>query len=428
MNDRSSIFGMTTVHSFAWLVAGNAVGLLLALLLVVPSLGAMLGELTWGRWASVHLAVQLYGWCSLPMIALLWRSYIALPRAGRLAPLAIDAWSGALAFGSISWLLGTNSGKPFLEWSGAPRWIFAAAMWVLAVALAAELLAERRTSADASRSLAWRAKAAFLGSLFFVPLVLALSASRSVYPAVNPHSGGATGWSLLGSTLGMIVIFIAAPVVAGAKRTGSGRALAVAWIALALSGAVFALVGHGDRSNHEPAQIAALGTLLVWPPLLVWLYRQYEWPEGSKRWLGAFGFWGTVLVSTAFVMFLPGILERSKFTNVLVSHSHVAMAGLVTSFGMLLLISLDESGRAFRAAGDGVTFWVWQGAFVTHVGVLALGGFYESAEPGLAFGPSALLDGVYAIRALAGAVMLAVSAVWLARAWNADGEVLDVGA
>jgi cytochrome c oxidase cbb3-type subunit 1 len=395
------------------------------MLLVVPSLGAMLGELTWGRWASVHLAVQLYGWCSLPMVALLWRTYIASPRAGRLAPLAIDAWSGALAFGVVAWLAGTNSGKPFLEWSGAPRWIFAGAMWLLAAALASELLAERRASADVTRSLAWRAKAAFLGSLFFVPLVLALSASRSVYPAVNPHSGGATGWSLLGSTLGMIVIFIAAPVAAGAKRTGSGRALAASWIALALSGAVFALVGHGDRSNHEPAQIAALGTLLVWPPLLAWLYRQYEWPAGSKRWLGAFGVWGTVLVSTAFVMFLPGILERSKFTNVLVSHSHVAMAGLVTSFGMLLLISLDESGRAARAAGDGATFWVWQAAFVTHVAVLAFAGFNEGADPGLVFGPSLLIDVAYAIRALAGAVMLVVSAIWLSRAWSANGEALD---
>ncbi|MFA6955959.1 MAG: hypothetical protein WC538_08830 [Thermoanaerobaculia bacterium] len=428
MNDRSSIFGMTTVHSFAWLVVGNAVGVLLALLLVVPSLGTMLGELAWGRWASVHLAVQLYGWCSLPMIALLWRTYLASPRTGRLAPLAIDAWSGALAFGAVSWLLGTNSGKPFLEWSGASRWFFAAAMWVLAAALAAEFLAERRASAEVTRSLAWRAKAAVLASLFFVPLVLALSASRSVYPAVNPHSGGATGWSLLGSTLGMIVIFIAAPVAAGARRTGSGRALAVASIALALSGAVFALVSRGDRSNHEPAQIAALGTLLVWPPLLAWLYRQYEWPAGSKRWLGAFGVWGTLLVATAFVMFLPGILERSKFTNVLVSHSHVAMGGLVTSFGMLLLTSLDESGRAARAAGDGVTFWVWQAALATHVGVLAFAGLHEGADPGLVFGPSTLIDGVYAIRALAGAVMLGVSAVWLARAWCATGEAVDARA
>jgi cytochrome c oxidase cbb3-type subunit 1 len=226
----------------------------------------------------------------------------------------------------------------------------------------------------------------------------------------------------------MIVIFIAAPVAAGAKRSGSARALAASSIALAISGAVFALVSHGDRSNHEPAQIAALGTLLVWPPLLAWLYRQYEWPEGSKRWLGAFGVWGTLLVATAFVMFLPGILERSKFTNVLVSHSHVAMAGLVTSFGMLLLTSLDESGRAARAAGDGVTFWVWQAAFATHVGVLAFGGFYEGAEPGLAFGPSALLDAVYAIRALAGAVMLAVSAVWLARACGETAEAVDARA
>lgn len=422
MTDRSAIFGRTTIHAFAWLVVGNAAGVVLALLLLAPAFGHLLGEVTWGRLASVHLSVQLYGWCSVPMIALLWRAYVATPTTGALAPLSLDAWSGALAFGAVSWLLGTNSGKPFLEWAGAPRWLFAAAMLVLALALASELLAERRVSAEAAKSLAWRVKAAVLGALFLVPLVLALSAGRSVYPAINPHSGGATGWSLLGSTLGIIVIFIATPAVVGVKRKGSTRALATAWIALAASGSVFAVVGHGDRSNHEPAQIAALATLLVWPPLLAWLYAQYEWPAGSRRWLGAFGVWGTALVSTAFVMFLPGILERSKFTNVLVSHSHLAMAGLVTSFCMLLLTALDESGRAARAAGDRSTFWLWQAAFALHVGALAFAGFREGAEPGLAFGPSSAIDAAYALRAIAGVAMLAISLIWLWRACGATGD------
>jgi cytochrome c oxidase cbb3-type subunit 1 len=425
MIDRSAIYGRTTIHAFAWLVVGNAAGVALALVLLAPSLGSMLGELTWGRWASVHLSVQLYGWCSVPMIALLWRAYVTSRQTGRLAPLALDAWSGALAFGVVSLLFGANSGKPFLEWSGASRWLFAGAMWLLALALAAELLAERRASAEAARTFAWRAKAAMLAALFCVPLVLALSAGRSVYPAINPHSGGATGWSLLGSTLGIVVIFIATPSVVGVRRMGSGRALAICWTALAASGTLFALVGHGDRSNHEPAQIAALATLLVWPPLLAWLYSQYEWPAASKLWLGAFGVWGAALVSTAFVMFLPGILERSKFTNVLVSHSHLAMAGLVTSFCMLLLTALDESGRASRAAGDRATFWLWQAAFVAHVAALAIAGLREGAEPGLAFGPSSVIDAAYAVRAAAGAAMLVISMIWLARACGAGEEALD---
>ncbi|MBI2214661.1 MAG: hypothetical protein HYU52_13530 [Acidobacteria bacterium] len=426
MIDRSAIFGRTTIHAFAWLAIGNAAGVVLALLLLVPALGSMLGELTWGRLASVHLSVQLYGWCSIPMIALLWRVYVVSPRAGRLAPLALDAWSGALAFGAVSWLLGSNSGKPFLEWAGAPRWLLAVAMWILALALAAALIAQRRSSSVGASSLAWRAKAAALGALFIVPLVLALSADRAVYPAVNPHSGGATGWSLLGSTLGIVVIFIATPALVGVERKGSARAVATCWIALAASGTLFALVGHGDRSNHEPAQIAALATLLVWPPLLLWLYSKYEWPAASRRWLGAFGVWGSALVSTAFAMFLPGILERTKFTNVLVSHSHLAMAGLVTSFCMLLLTTLDESGRAGRAAGDRMTFWLWQTAFVAHIGALAYAGFREGSDPGLAFGPSFAIDAAYAVRAVAGIAMLALSLVWLWRAQAVTEEELNV--
>lgn len=425
MTDRASIFGKTTLHAFAWLSVGNAVGALMAFLLLFPGLGSLLGELTWGRWASVHLSVQLYGWCSVPMIALLWRGYLASPDAGKLAPAALDAWSGALAFGAVSWLLGTNGGKPFLEWAGVSKWLFAAAMWTLAIALAAELLRERRATPEVARTGAFRLKAALLAGLFFVPLVLALAAGRSVYPAVNPHSGGATGWSLLGSTLGIVVIFIATPAVTGIRRKGPTRAVAAAWTALVASGAVFAMVGHGDRSNHEPAQIAALATLLVWPPLLAWLYAQYEWPAGSRRWLGAFAAWGTALVSTAFVMFLPGILERSKFTNVLVAHSHLAMAGLVTSFCMLLLTTLDESGRAVRAAGDRLSFWVWQAAFATHIGALAWAGFHEGDDPGLAFGPSRVVDAAYAIRFFAGVAMLAVALTWLARAWNGREETAD---
>ena len=56
-------------HSLAWLVIANGVGVLLATMLLVPRLNIPFGEWTYGRWMSVHMNLQLYGWCSLPLVA-----------------------------------------------------------------------------------------------------------------------------------------------------------------------------------------------------------------------------------------------------------------------------------------------------------------------------------------------------------------------
>ena len=51
-------------HALGWLVFGNAVGLYLSVLLLVPSW--QVGAWTYGRWVPVRLNVQLYGWTALP--------------------------------------------------------------------------------------------------------------------------------------------------------------------------------------------------------------------------------------------------------------------------------------------------------------------------------------------------------------------------
>ena len=64
-------------HALGWLVVGNAMGVMIAILLLLPQLNPWLGEWTYGRWMMVHMNTALYGWCSLPMIALLFRAYAA---------------------------------------------------------------------------------------------------------------------------------------------------------------------------------------------------------------------------------------------------------------------------------------------------------------------------------------------------------------
>ena len=62
---RSGVLAFAVWHNLFWLVLANAVGVLLATLLIVPRLNNILGEWTYGRWMSVHINLQLYGWCSL---------------------------------------------------------------------------------------------------------------------------------------------------------------------------------------------------------------------------------------------------------------------------------------------------------------------------------------------------------------------------
>ena len=62
-------------HSLFWLVFANSVGVLIAILLLFPSLNGLLGEWTYGRWIMVHMNLELYGWTSLPLAGFLFRTY-----------------------------------------------------------------------------------------------------------------------------------------------------------------------------------------------------------------------------------------------------------------------------------------------------------------------------------------------------------------
>ena len=189
-------------HSVGWLVAANAVGLLLAVLLLRPGLNDLLAPLTYGRWMPLHLNWQLYGWCALPLVGVLFRFYLPDDdRAASAARFALGCWTATLFFGGLTWLAGQVGGKAFLDWTGAARSLWALAGLILWLVLMRQ--AARRNPLPAAW--AW----ALLIALGAVPFVLYWAAGPGVYPAVNPDSGGPTGASLLGSTLGVIAIFAA---------------------------------------------------------------------------------------------------------------------------------------------------------------------------------------------------------------------------
>lgn len=398
-------------HSLGWLVAANLVGVWLAVVLLWPAAGDAIAPLTYGRWMPLHLDWQLYGWTALPVVGVLlhWFLDARLRGAARHARLALAVWSLALGLGGVSWLAGHVSGKLFLDWSGLARPLLPAAMLLLWGVLAhhtaslwADLGARART-----------VRAGLLALLLPVPPLLYWAEGRTVFPAVNPDSGGATGASLLGSTLGIVTIFLLLPAFLRVPRRDDAlRPLRLirnkpVWTALAASWLVFAVTGHGNVSHHAPAQIAALAVLLAWIPLLALHWLAHAWPAAARPWLFAALGWWALLVASGWLAFLPGWSERMKFTHGLVAHAHLAMAGVVTSVNAVMLTVL-----ARRAAPRGV-FAGWQAGCAVQVAVLLALGAAESAHAAELFRGEAWTQALLGVRLAAGLLMTGASARWL---------------
>ena len=403
---------LTTVHALTWLGAASGIGLLMALLLLFPGLGAALGPLTYGRWTPLHLNLVLYGWLALPLLALLFRVF--QPPG---AELAGRVWSASLVVGAASWLAGQSSGKAFLDWEGVARIFFLANLVFLAGVLAAGLVRRAKTGAPRAMLVGLLA---FWALLLTVPVAMALATSPRTYPPVNPATGGPTGASLLGSTLSVIAIFAGTPFPLGlpARVASIRRPAFEVFGALGLHAALFLAIGQGDRTHREPLQIAAVATLLVWAWLLPRWLHCFAWPTGSRSWRLAFLGWGGALLASAVPMFLPGLLDRIKFTNALVGHAHLAMAGMATSFAALLLVVLNQETRLRDVLGDRAAFILWNAGNAVHVTALAAAGALEALDPGIVFRGDPSITALYGLRAAAGAAMVLATGRWIARAFR----------
>lgn len=393
------------LHGLFWLVVANGVGLLLGLLLLAPELNDLMAPLTFGRWLPLHLDLHLYGWLSLPLMALLFQAFGG--GTSRLDRAVVWAWSTALVVGAMSWLLGASSGKLFLEWSGFAKLPILGAMVLFWLALARGY--GRSRGAWSTRQARLRLVALIM--LSAIPLVFFQALKVEVYPPINPNSGGATGTSLLGSTLGMVALFLVTPYLV-AKPIANGRQGLNLAALLAMHLVGFALAGHGDRANDSWGQILALGSLLIWVPLLWQHYRRFSWPEGAKVWLAGFALWGALLTASGWVAFLPGVLERWKFGHGLVAHAHLAMAGMLTSFVVLVLLAMVPR---LSILGARRLAWFWQmGLALQLVALMALSEL-EVRHPVALFDHDETAMLLLGLRLGAGCAMFSVSLIWLWR-------------
>ncbi len=159
--------------------------------------------------------------------------------------------------------------------------------------------------------------------------------------------------------------------------------------------------------------------MLVWGPLS-WLFLvRHEWHASERPWVRAGFLWWFLLLHSGWITFLPGVSERLKFTHALVAHSHLAMAGLITSVHFVILQRLDLT-RPIRGG-----FWLWQGGTIAHVVLLSILGWLETENPSELFTGASWTNTFLAFRLLAGLAMWTASLWWYVRVLRAPKLLPD---
>ena len=401
-------------HGLFWLVIANVIGVWLALLLLVPNAGSLAGSWSYGRWMPIHLNLQLYGWISLPLIAWLIKVFGAdRPPIARWTSTAVWLWSAALLVGAASWLNGQTSGKLFLDWSGYSRILFPTAILFLWGVFATSLATNFRASAPGFRSVGLYLRGLGMLLLLAIPFAIYFAANPAIYPPVNPDSGGPTAASQLESVLVIVLILFLLPYGITERNGRSATWITTGWVLFAVEALLCLGLGRADVSHRRPTQFLSLGSLLVWVPLMPAYYRAFRWPEHTRNWRLAVLAWWALLIPTGWTLFLPGVLDRLKFTDGLVSHSLLAMAGFVTNLLILLLVMLlGDEDASFTS---GWVFAVWQAATFLYVALMLGAGWIEGADPTFTIIPSPARNALYLVRFLLGAAMTLASADWLFR-------------
>ena len=403
-------YAIAAWHSLAWLTFANTIGVLLAVMLLFPSTNRLFDTFTYGRWLTVHMNLELYGWSSLPLLAFLFKVYsVDRHPAAQWARSVLWIWSTALAVGAFSWLTGHSSGKLFLDWTGYPRILFPLAITAVWLLLSYSFFRSLSSSYQAVR--ARIGKTIGLALLLLVPILLYIAASPNLYPPINPATGGPTGASQLESTLVIIAILLLIPFGLTHRKHPRSRAVLISWIIFAAESLLCLGLGRADVSNHRPTQYIALGSLLVWIPLIPAYFASFAWHPNTRRWRNAFLVWWAILVPTGWALFLPSVLDHFKFTDGLVGHSLLAMAGFVSALLIFVMIQLlGEGGWIFNRTWS---FYVWNIAVLAYVLLMFTAGWREGSDPAFTIIPGTARNLIYSGRLVVGVLMFLASAEWL---------------
>jgi len=248
--------------------------------------------------------------------------------------------------------------------------------------------------------------------LLAVPFAIYVASSPQIYPAVNPDTGGPTGASQLESSLGIVLILLLLPFGISRRLPGRNRVVMLSWFLLAAEGALCALLSRADVSHHEPAQYLALGSMILWLPLMRLYYRAFTWNAATRRWRTAMLWWWGGLVVSGWLLFLPGVLDRLKFTDALVGHSLAAVAGFLSAMLIFMMVELLGERDAW-ILNRTWSFHMWNWGVLAYVLVMTVAGFMEARDPAFTIVAGPARNALYVLRLITGLMMLAASVEWL---------------
>jgi len=122
--------------------------------------------------------------------------------------------------------------------------------------------------------------------------------------------------------------------------------------------------------------------------------------------------WWAGLVVTGWVMFLPGVLEHVKFTDALVGHSLLAVAGFLSAYVVFIIVQIlgEEDAWILNRTWS---FYAWNLGVLAYVIDIMIAGWIEGTDPAFTIVPGPARNFLYVIRLLTGVSMLAGSAEWL---------------
>jgi cytochrome c oxidase cbb3-type subunit 1 len=237
-----------------------------------------------------------------------------------------------------------------------------------------------------------------------------ISANPSLYPPINPDSGGPTGASQLESTLVVVAILLLLPYGIARRSINRSRTISASWLIFSAECLLCLALGRADVSHHHPVQYLSLASLLVWIPLTPLYYSAFLWHANTRLWRIASLCWWAALVSTGWTMFLPGVLDHFKFTDGLVGHSLLAMAGFTSSLLIFTMVQLlGDGGWIFNTTWS---FSLWHGSVLAYVLLMFYAGWIEGFDPSFNIVPGPARNLLYALRLLVGVLMLIASAEW----------------
>jgi cytochrome c oxidase cbb3-type subunit 1 len=125
----------------------------------------------------------------------------------------------------------------------------------------------------------------------------------------------------------------------------------------------------------------------------------------------SFLFWWILLLASGWFAFLPGMLDRLKFTDGLVAHSHLAMAGFVSSMNLFLLTNFLEDDA--ECLNGNWAFYAWQIGLALYIVSMASAGWFEGRDPAFTIIPGDIRNLLYSIRFIGGILMFSASVNWL---------------